>query len=224
MYPLVLFDFPSEETYMTESEMRPIVAANIASCRKKAGMTQAELAEKLNYSDKTVSKWERGEGLPDLIAAQNLAGIFHITIDALVKDAEPVPVTGDPEAERALREAKRRMILLLSTGLCVLTATLAFFAARVFLPAWNRAWLCFLYAVPAAMIVCVVFSSIWWSRRIRLAAISGLIWSAAACVHLTVPTENLWLIYVVGAVVQLLFIAWFYLLHIKNEPVSDKES
>ena len=68
---------------MTEAELRPIVARNIAACRKQAGMTQAELAEKLNYSDKTISKWERAEGLPDLVVSQNIAELFGVPLDAL---------------------------------------------------------------------------------------------------------------------------------------------
>ena len=70
---------------MTEAELRPIVARNIAACRKQAGMTQAELAEKLNYSDKTISKWERAEGLPDLVVSQNIAELFGVPLDALLR-------------------------------------------------------------------------------------------------------------------------------------------
>ena len=41
-----------------------IVSKNLSDLRKRNGLTQAELAEKLNYSDKAVSKWEKGESLP----------------------------------------------------------------------------------------------------------------------------------------------------------------
>ena len=101
---------------MTEAELRPIVARNIAACRKQAGMTQAELAEKLNYSDKTISKWERAEGLPDLVVSQNIAELFGVPLDALLRDDTPKPVD-DARSARQLN-ARRRMILLMSVSLC----------------------------------------------------------------------------------------------------------
>ena len=87
---------------MTEAELRPIVARNIAACRKQAGMTQAELAEKLNYSDKTISKWERAEGLPDLVVSQNIAELFGVPLDALLRDDTPKPVD-DAQSARQLK-------------------------------------------------------------------------------------------------------------------------
>ena len=208
---------------MTENEMRPVMARNIARLRKQLGMTQAELAEKLSYSDKTVSKWERGEGLPDLVSAAHLAEIFGLPLDALLRDENAEAAVFDEEAAKAQRNARRKLILLLSVGLCVLVSVLAYFALRLLLPSFHRAWLCFLYGVPAAMIVCIVFTCIWWKNLLRLAAISGLIWSIAACVHITFPVSPVWLIYVVAAVVQLLFIAWFRLLHVRRIDRAERD-
>ena len=50
-----------------QEQLKQTVANNIAQLRKSKGLTQLELAERLNYSDKAVSKWERGEGLPDVL-------------------------------------------------------------------------------------------------------------------------------------------------------------
>ena len=47
-------------------DLKLTVARDLADCRRAAGLTQLQLAEKLNYSDKAVSKWERGESLPDV--------------------------------------------------------------------------------------------------------------------------------------------------------------
>ena len=68
---------------MDSEKLKMQVGCNIAACRKKAGMTQAELAMKLNYTDKAVSKWERGESVPDLPTLVQLAELFDISLDSL---------------------------------------------------------------------------------------------------------------------------------------------
>ena len=68
--------------------LETIVASNLAEFRRNAGLTQAELAEKINYSDKSISKWERGEALPDLKVLAQLAELYGVTInDFVTKDA-----------------------------------------------------------------------------------------------------------------------------------------
>ena len=52
---------------MDEQKLKSQIGANLSAYRKRAGMTQAGLAEKLNYSDKAISKWERGESVPDVL-------------------------------------------------------------------------------------------------------------------------------------------------------------
>ena len=66
-------------------EIKLIIARNITDLRRKNNMTQAELAEKLNYSDKAVSKWERGESLPDVTVLKCIADTFRVTVDYLLQ-------------------------------------------------------------------------------------------------------------------------------------------
>ncbi len=57
---------------------------NIARLRAKAGLTQKELAEKLFVSNKTVSKWERGAGYPEITQLLRLAKVFGVTVENLI--------------------------------------------------------------------------------------------------------------------------------------------
>lgn len=66
-------------------ELKVIIAENIQSLRRDAGMTQAALAEKLNYTDKAVSKWERGESVPDVAVLRDIADLFGVTVDYLLR-------------------------------------------------------------------------------------------------------------------------------------------
>ena len=65
-------------------DLKPVIAKNIADLRVAHGFTQLELAEKLNYSDKAVSKWERGESLPDVTVLKQISDLFGVTLDYLV--------------------------------------------------------------------------------------------------------------------------------------------
>ena len=66
------------------SDIKAIIAKNITALRQNHKMTQIELAEKLNYSDKAVSKWERGESVPDISVLKQIADLFGVTVDYLL--------------------------------------------------------------------------------------------------------------------------------------------
>lgn len=112
----------------------------IAALRRANGMTQRELAERLNVSDKTISRWERDEGVPDISLIPVIAEIFHITCDELLSGERrsptaPLPSTdtpstrGDKQKKRLLDVSlsRYRTLSLISGGisLCGLLAALA---------------------------------------------------------------------------------------------------
>jgi len=95
------------------------IGSFIATLRKANGMTQKELAEKCNVSDKTISRWEREDGVPDLALIPVLAEIFGVTCDELLR-GEKAPK--DKHEERTQQEIsnsgksekQRRRILAVS--------------------------------------------------------------------------------------------------------------
>ena len=134
-------------------------------------------------------------------------------LDALLRDDTPKPVD-DAQSARQLN-ARRRMILLMSVSLCWLVATIAYFVLKLAVPTLPRVWLAFIYAMPASFIVCTVFTCIWWKKLWRLLSISGIIWTLAVAVHISIRLPAIYLIYVVAAVVQALFLMFFHFLRIK---------
>ena len=76
---------------MNDEQLKVQIGQNISLQRKKAGLTQAGLAAKLNYSDKAVSKWERGESIPDVVTLVNLAEQLEITVNDLLRDPNALP-------------------------------------------------------------------------------------------------------------------------------------
>lgn len=184
----------------SEEKLREYFARNLAHYRKALGLTQSELAQKLNYSDKSISKWERGDGLPDLAITAQLAEIFGLTVNDLIAE----------KPRRRLMTTRNKIIItLLSMGIAWLVATILFFLCEIIFPAVKVWWLFYIYAIPISAIVGIVFSCIWWKKIHLLASISTLIWSAALCVMLTVSIPKIYLIFIVAAVLQIMTILWF---------------
>ena len=187
-------------------DMRFIIAQNIAKLRLSHGMTQAELAERLRYSDKAISKWERADSLPDIIVLKQLAELFSVRVDDLFREDIPLP---DPK-EKRIRVRNHTIITLLATSLVWLIATFAFVIINL-APTNTSAWLAFIYAIPISAIVLLVFNSIWGDRRLNYPIISVLVCSLLLCVHLSVFCAygvHLWLIYLLFIPAQIIILLW----------------
>lgn len=189
---------------MEDQDLKIIIADNITKFRKINNLTQAELAEKLNYSDKAVSKWERAEALPDVTILYKIAKLFDITLNDLV--------TKTPE--RKLKSLymllkKKRLIPVLSGGLVWLIATIVFTFLKVFNAPTDKAWYAFVIAVPVTFIVLLTFSAMWGNTLSNCILTSLLTWSIALVLFLTIPTEGAAWIFLIPIPLQILIVLWF---------------
>ena len=92
---------------INEQELRNRITKNIIYYRKKAGMTQMEVANLLSYSDKAISKWERGLGLPDITVLAQLADLYGVTISELCE--------ADHDGEKPIKEVVLMKVNTLET-------------------------------------------------------------------------------------------------------------
>ena len=189
-----------------QEELAVVIGKNITRLRRLSNMTQLELAEKLNYSDKSVSKWEQGNGIPDVRILVRLADLFNVSVDDLVREHKEKPVM--PRRERKL---KRLIVTLCASGLCWLLAVVCFVLIGIFAPHVEQKWLAFVYAVPATAIVIIVFSAIWQWKIARIVSISVLVWTVLTCIYLTayVCGANWWLVFLIGIPLQILALVFF---------------
>ncbi len=188
---------------MDEKILKGILADNLVYYRKLHRLTQAQLAEKINYSDKSVSKWERGDGVPDIYVLTLLAALYGITVNDLIRErsaVNPVPVV-----------KKRILVPLLSMGLVWLIAAVLFFVLRLFTPQLEKLYLCFVWAAPVSIIVGVVFANLWWNDLLRFLFVSVLIWLLAVALFLTITLESMYLIFMVAGILQVLVLLWYLL-------------
>ena len=188
--------------FENEEQLKERIAQNLTFYRENAGQTQLELAEKLNYSDKSVSKWERGEGLPGVYVLTQIADLYGISVNDLLGEI--------PIKPKRSNKHNRLIITMLSFGLVWLVATLQFIIFRIVFPQFPG-WYFFLYAVPATAIVSIVFTSLWWNKFTRFLSISTLIWSSFVCLEQSIPLDNMKLFYIIAAILQGMTVLGFML-------------
>lgn len=189
------------------NDLKPIIAKNIQDLRISAGMTQIELADKLSYTDKAVSKWERGESVPDVSVLVRISELFGVTLDYLVHEqTKTVPVK---ELGRD-KTRNRSLITGISIVLVWLVATFIYVSTDIASVEASYRWLAFVWAVPASSIVWLVFNSIWFNQRINYIIISLLMWSALAAFYLTllILGLNWWILFVLGIPGQIIILMW----------------
>ncbi|MBR2309677.1 MAG: helix-turn-helix domain-containing protein [Oscillospiraceae bacterium] len=203
---------------MNDEKLKKQIGANIAAYRKQLRLTQAGLAEKLNYSDKAVSKWERGESVPDVLILCQLAELFQITVNELVEDPNALPENSGSTMERVMgkavektlkRKADKRIILGLSSVLVWFVALLVFVVfSTLNIP---KSWLAFILAIPANAVVLLSLRSAWRDFRWNQILISAIVWGSILSVYmllLVLFQVNFWKLFLLGIPGQIAVLLW----------------
>ena len=185
------------------------IGKNLLNLRKSHKLTQLELAEKFNYSDKSISKWETGESLPSVEVLHELATFYGVTLNDLVAE-EAQTTQQKPATEKSnLKMFPTRLIVtLLSVSAVWVIATALFVSLKIFA---NYSYpMCFLWATIPTFIVLIVFNSIWGRWRFLFPILSALLWSVLVCLHIQFLAFNIniWPIYFIGVPLQVCIILW----------------
>ena len=168
-------------------DLKVITASNIINLRTAKGMTQAELGELLSYSDKSVSKWERAEAVPDAYVLKKMSEIFGVTVDYILNfHDEWVPPESIKKAERGFRSKVITAVAIAGIW------TLAFL---IYIIGWlleSNWWLLFIYALPVSLITLLVLNSVWESGKNNRHIIHALVASIFLTIYLTFISYNPW--------------------------------
>lgn len=198
-----------------EQNVRSIIASNLTKYRKNLGLTQLELAEKLNYSDKTLSKWERGESIPDIVTLKQLASIFGVSVDVLISEEGASTAFVRKKDKKPPTRRKIICVNLLSVALVWLVAVFIFVLLSLILKDQSKLWLSFIYAIPVSGIVLLVFSCIWGNNIYRFLFTSLIVWTSSLSVHLTMNlfnVQNGYMLYFISIVLEIMAFVFFIIL------------
>lgn len=185
-------------------ELKDIIANNIIEIRKENKMTQAELAEKLHYTDKAISKWERGESIPEIATLKQIAELFNCTVDVLL-------------TENAVKEKKkyalpknvkinRRIIAVASSLVIWIIAIIIFIYAYFYIGEKLLLWETFVWALPVNFILLFGLAKRWECKKGIPFVISGFLWSILSSLYVTTRVYETWMVFLLGIPLQALII------------------
>jgi transcriptional regulator with XRE-family HTH domain len=195
-----------------EKQLKARIAANLAHYRKLAGFTQSELAERINYSDKSVSKWERGGGAPDIYVLVMLAELYGVTVNDLLSEDIAIPQAAPGSTD------KRRIIICMQIVVAVwLIATVCFAGLYIVIPSFRYSWHVFLLAIPLSAVVTIVCSALWWNHYAQFLSVTALIWSVGVCVDVMIPLKHMYMIFIVCGVAQIIVLLWLVMMLVTDK-------
>lgn len=204
-------------------ELRSIFAENVAALRRAAGMTQLQMAERLNYSDKAISKWERGESIPDVAMLKAVADLFSVPVDYLLEREHKK----EPEVKQTIGQRIRDhgFITGISVLLVWLIATIGFVITDIVVEGTVKQWLAFVYAVPLSTVVWLVFNSIWFNKRRNFLIVSLLMWSVLTAIFVSflVFGTNIWQVFILGVPGQFIILMWSRIRRPKPHQVQSAQ-
>ena len=180
---------------MQLSELKLISASNIIKLRTGAGLTQAELGEKLNYSDKTISKWERGEAIPDAYVLTQMAEIFGVTVDYLLSSHD---AWESPEQQAARQEEAGysvNMIIAISVlGVWTMALTIFVLLWLVDIILWET----FIVALPVSILTYMVLICVFRRHRQLQFVIAAFVLSLFILLYFTLPMQKPWQLFLIA--------------------------
>lgn len=185
-------------------ELSKVVGENIQNLRKAHKMTQKDLADMFNYTANAVSKWERGETLPEISTLKTIADYFHVTVDCLLTENGYLKVDDFKNKER------NKIISLIQALLGVSLVCTAVGIVFVYMHQnnVNGAWVSFIWAIPISLI-----SPMYVYRKEKMPILKFILWSIAIwsillAVYLQYLNLDLSLIFFIGIPAELSIVFW----------------
>lgn len=175
-------------------EVRLALASNLIKLRTNAGITQAELGEKLNYSDKTISKWERADALPDVLVLKQISELYHVSVDDLLNPNDKWEKPREPKLMNFLHKYSITAITMVSIAGIWTLAVLVFAILWMF---GRVEWTIFVYAVPLSLITYLVFHSIWRGGKHNVYIVGALVVSIIGAIYIALLPYHLWQLFLV---------------------------
>ena len=184
-------------------EINKVISNNLVTLRKQNNLKQSDVAEKLNYSDKTISKWETGEIVPSVENLLELCKLYGVSLNDIVSQ---LPQEKTASAKKDYSARNKLIISLLSVSAVWILATIVFVYAKILFS--ETIWMAYIWAVPVSAILGIIFNTLWGTKKFRFVCISILLWSLIACFYLQFLHYNLFALFFLGIPAQVAILLW----------------
>ncbi len=190
-----------------KDDIKTTVANNLIVLRKSKGLTQADVANALNYSDKSVSKWEHADSLPDISILSALADMYGVTLDYLTHEDAEERLSYMNEKKKPDRE-RQLTIEVLTVTIVFLCATILFVYGYCFASVPTQDfWIAYLWAIPISALFLWNYNRKWHKNKLQSTILlSILLWSLLLCIYLQFGNYKLWLIFILGVPMEIIIV------------------
>lgn len=190
-----------------EKSVSRTVGNNLLKLRKDRGLTQLELAKQLNFSDKTISKWESGESLPSIDVLKELTDFYNISMSDLVSPDFEIQKPG----KKQLSTVQTKQIIIACLFITILWLVIAVIFVYAKLYAKVSLWILFVWGIPLSLIFAIVFNKFWGNSKTSIYLISAFIWAFLISVYLQFINYSIWVIFILGVPIQIMVVLWYEL-------------
>lgn len=182
--------------------IKEVIAKNLTELRRSHKMTQQQLADKLGYSPKAVSRWERGETLPDIEMLCRICDMYGVRFEYLLKEEQPAP-SKNPNI--IVKDTKSKLSITAIAFLTVwIVASVGFMYSRVF--GMPNAWMLFIWALPASALALMICNHKWGNRILGFCVRSYLTWTLILALYLHFIEYNMWMLFITGVPIELILL------------------
>ena len=202
------------------SDIKEIIRANLVVLRKEHKLTQLELAEKIGYSDKAVSRWETGEVTPDIETLSSIAELYNMPITVFFEEYEKKEF--QKKIFRDMDFGKKLAVAFLSGAVLWYLGIMLFIYRNSNFE--GRNWLIFIWLVPATFALGLFFNTKWGTKLLTCVLLSGLCWSLLTAFYLQLLEYNLFLLFVSGVPMQAAIILWSYIRPPKKSEIARRQN
>ncbi len=183
-------------------ELRYIVGENLYKLRKSKGLTQLQISKELNYSDKAISRWERGDAMPDLESLNKISIFYNVPLDYMVKEHENIDEITELNNQQAkMEKSKRISIALLWVSVIWILVAVIYAYCEMFLN--ISLWQVFVWGVPFSVFIFSVFNRRWNMIKQKYILHSIFLWTLLLSIYLQIMSYNVWLIFIIGVPIQI---------------------
>lgn len=185
-------------------DLRKTIGNNLSELRKRRGLTQLELAEKFNYTDRAVSKWENGDTLPDVEILYNLCEFYGVTLDYLTREHTNYYVKRNDELQLWNKIAITCLVAMIVWGLATIIFVISLLRRH------NPLWQSFVVAVPITALLTLYFNRVYFKNKLtRIICWSVFTWSLIASAYLIIMDHQFWPLFLLGIPAQASILIYF---------------
>ena len=182
--------------------IRQVVCENLISLRKSHKYTQLELSKKINYSDKAISRWEKGEVLPDYEVLNTIAGVYGVDIAYFFQKHETFDDINEEIKKEEEKKVRNNIFMYILSCFVIFTLATIIFVSLLTLKNINM-WTIFVLAIPVSCGVLLYFNYKFSKNTImRFILVTIIAWTTLIFVYLQLIKYNIWPLFLVGAPLQ----------------------